>query len=66
MRKQYSDAFIKQALIKVYSRGDRTIESVGKEVNAGYQTLKNCEKEIVASAQGQIRHPDAASSLLLK
>ncbi|WP_426100945.1 transposase [Massilia sp. TSP1-1-2] len=41
MRKQYSDAFIEQALITVYSRGDRTIESVANEVNVGYRTLKN-------------------------
>ena len=27
MRKQYSDAFIEQALIKVYSRGDRMLWS---------------------------------------
>jgi transposase-like protein len=42
MRKQYSDAFIEQALIKVYSRGDkRSVRDVAEEINVGYETLKN-------------------------
>lgn len=45
MRKQYSDAFIEQALIKVFSRGEnRTIRDVAEEVNVSYQTLKNWSK----------------------
>lgn len=63
MRKQYSDAFIEQALIKVYSRGDRTIESVADEVNVGYQTLKNWVKrksldDVTASAAKEKRPQD--------
>ena len=63
MRKQYSDAFIEQALIKVYSRGDRTIESVANEVNVGYQTLKNWVKrksldDVTASAAKEKRPQD--------
>lgn len=63
MRKQYSDAFIEQALIKVYSRGDRTIESVAKEVNVGYQMLKNWVKrksldDVTASAAKEKRPQD--------
>lgn len=63
MRKQYSDAFIEQALIKVYSRGDRTIESVAEEVNVGYQTLKNWVKrksldDVTASAAKEKRPQD--------
>lgn len=63
MRKQYSDAFIEQALIKVYSRGDRTIESVAHEVNVGYQTLKNWVKrksldDVTASAAKEKRPQD--------
>jgi transposase len=63
MRKQYSDAFIEQALIKVYSRGDRTIESVAQEVNVGYQTLKNWVKrksleDVTASAVKEKRPQD--------
>ncbi len=63
MRKQYSDAFIEQALVKVYSRGDRTIESVAKEVNVGYQTLKNWVKrksldKVTATAHKEKRPQD--------
>jgi len=63
MRKQYSDAFIEQALIKVYSRGDRTIESVAKEMNVGYQTLKNWVKrksldDVTATAAKEKRPQD--------
>lgn len=63
MKKQYSDAFIEQALIKVYSRGDRTIESVAQEVNVGYQTLKNWVKrksldDVKASAAKEKRPQD--------
>lgn len=63
MRKQYSDAFIEQALIKVYSRGERTIESVADEVNVGYQTLKNWVKrksldDVTASAAKEKRPQD--------
>lgn len=63
MRKQYSDAFTEQALIKVYSRGERTIESVADEVNVGYQTLKNWVKrksldDVTASAAKEKRPQD--------
>ena len=63
MRKQYSDGFIEQALIKVYSRGDRTIESVAQEVNVGYQTLKHWVKrksldDVTASAAKEKRPQD--------
>lgn len=45
MRSQYSDAFIEQALIKVFSRGEnRTIRDVAQELNISYQTLKNWSK----------------------
>jgi transposase len=45
MRKQYSDAFIEQALIKVYSRGEeRTIRDVASDINVSYVTLKNWVK----------------------
>lgn len=36
----YSSAFKEQALVKVYSRGDRTIQSVADELNVKLQTLK--------------------------
>ena len=40
MAASYSAAFIEQALVKVYSRNGRTIRSVSKELNVGYDTLK--------------------------
>lgn len=44
MRKQYSDAFIEQALVKVYSRGDRTIRDVAEDINVSYASLRNWVK----------------------
>lgn len=45
MRKQYSDAFIEQALVKVYSRGEnRTIRDVAGDMNVSYVTLRNWVK----------------------
>ena len=41
MGSRYSEAFIEQALIKVYSRGDRTIKSVAEELNVNCHTVKN-------------------------
>ena len=40
MYKTYSFAFKEQALVKVYSRGERTIESVADELNLKVATLK--------------------------
>ena len=40
----YSAAFIEQALIKVYSRGKRTVNSVAVELNINCHTLKNWMK----------------------
>jgi hypothetical protein len=45
MGSRYSEAFIEQALIKVYSRGDRTILSVAEELNINFFTLKNWMKK---------------------
>ena len=44
MKSKHSDAFIEQALVKVYSRGDRTIKSVAEDLNVNYHTLKNWMK----------------------
>ena len=41
MRSRYSEGFIEQALIKVYSRGDRTVRSVAEELNVSFHTVKN-------------------------
>jgi len=40
MGKQYSDAFVEQALIKAYSRGNRSVRSIAEEVNVEYETLR--------------------------
>jgi transposase-like protein len=64
MRKQYSDAFIEQALIKVYSRGEeRTIRDVASDINVSYVTLKNWVKrksldDVSASAAKEKRPQD--------
>jgi len=41
MRSVYSKAFVEQALVKVFSRGDRTVASVADDLNMKYHTLKN-------------------------
>lgn len=43
----YSAAFKEQALSKVLSRGDRTVQSVADELNVSVFTLKNWMKRIV-------------------
>lgn len=40
MNLTFSSAFKEQALVKVYSRGNRTIQSVAEELNVKLQTLK--------------------------
>ena len=40
MQVRQSTAFIEQALVKVFSRGDRTVLSVAEELNVRYHTLK--------------------------
>ncbi|MDP1678575.1 MAG: transposase [Candidatus Nitrotoga sp.] len=49
---RYSEAFIEQALIKVYSRGERTIQSVAEELNVNCHTVKNWMKIKRASMVG--------------
>ena len=41
---RYSEAFIEQALIKVYSRSGRTVKSVAEELNVNCHTVKNWMK----------------------
>lgn len=41
MSKVYSDAFIEQALVKVYSRGKRTVQDVADELHVNFYTVKN-------------------------
>lgn len=42
---RYSEAFIEQALMKVYSRGDRTVQSVADDLNVNCHTVKNWMKK---------------------
>jgi transposase len=64
MRKQYSDAFIEQALIKVYSRGEkRSVREVAEDLNISYVTLKNWVKrksvdDVTAAASKEKRPQD--------
>src|SRR5476649_1903749 len=40
MTAKHSEAFIEQALVKVLSRGDRSVKSVAEDLNVSYYTLK--------------------------
>src|SRR6266851_2147099 len=40
MTATHSEAFIEQALVKVFSRRDRSIKSVAEDLNVSYYTLK--------------------------
>ncbi|MGV8893918.1 MAG: IS3 family transposase [Burkholderiaceae bacterium] len=40
MTAKHSEKFIEQALVKVFSRGDRTIKSVADDLNVSYHTVK--------------------------
>ena len=41
MKKNYSEAFIEQALVKLLSRGKRTVREIALELNVSYHTAKN-------------------------
>ena len=44
MKSTYTEAFVEQALVKLFSRGERSIQSVADELNVSYHTLKNWMK----------------------
>ena len=46
---KYPEAFIEQALVKVYSRGDRSIKSVAADLNVNHHTLKYWMKNKVVT-----------------
>ena len=52
MKSKYSEAFIEQALAKIYSRGDRTVRSVADEMNVSFHTVKNWMKRKVMGELG--------------
>ena len=47
MKSKYSESFKEQALTKVFSRGDRTIQSVADELNVSLYNLKAWMKKSV-------------------
>lgn len=53
MNQKYSAAFIEQAMVKVLTRGSRTIQSVADELNINHHTLKNWMKKKTKS-QGAV------------
>lgn len=44
MKQKYSEAFIEQAVIKLLSRGKRTVREVALDLNVSYHTAKNWMK----------------------
>ena len=44
MKSTYTEAFVEQARVKLFSRGDRTIRSVADDLSVNYHTLKNWMK----------------------
>lgn len=52
MKKNYSDAFVEQAIVKLLSRGERTVQSVAQELNVNYHTAKNWIKRGMANQAG--------------
>ena len=52
MGSRYSEAFIEQALSKVYLRKGRTVKSVSEELNVNYHTVKNWMKRKEVRAVG--------------
>jgi transposase len=44
MKQKYSEAFIEQAVVKLLSRGQRTVREVALDLNVSYHTVKNWMK----------------------
>jgi transposase-like protein len=49
MSSKYPEAFIEQALVKVYSRGHRSVKSVAEDLNVNHHTLKYWMKNKVVT-----------------
>lgn len=52
MTAKHSEAFIEQAVVKAYSRGDRTIKSVAEDLNVNHHTLKYWMKNKAVTKTG--------------
>jgi len=55
---KYSEAFIEQALVKVFSRGGRSVRSVAEELNVNFYTLKNWMKRKSVNKSGVLLAPE--------
>lgn len=51
MATQYSKAFIEQALVKAFSRGERTITAVAQDLNLNHHTLRYWMKKKPVTAR---------------
>jgi transposase-like protein len=49
----YSEGFKEQALSKVFSRGDRTVQAVAEELNISLHTLKNWMKKPLSESENK-------------
>ena len=58
MNPTYSEAFIEQALVKVFSRGGRPVRSVAEELNVNFYTLKNWMKRKSVNKPGVLLAPE--------
>ena len=52
MTAKHSEASIEQALVKVFSRGDRSAKSVAEDLNVSYYTLKYWTKSKSVTRSG--------------
>ena len=61
MKQKYSEAFIEQAVVKLLSRGKRTVREVALELNVSYHTAKNWMKrghpERAGASAGKEKRP---------
>ena len=53
MTAKYPEAFIEQALVKVYSRGHRSVKSVAEDLNVNHHTLKYWMKNKIVTAKNE-------------
>ena len=53
MNSKYPEGLVEQALVKVFSRGDRTVRSVAEDLHVNYHTLKNWMKTKAVDKMGQ-------------
>ena len=49
MKPKYSEAFIEQAVVKLLSRGERSVQAVATDLNINYHTAKYWIKRALVS-----------------